>query len=117
MAMPQGFAGIFNNDTTLVNYTAWAMRIYMAGALAMGFQLSCQLSFMALGQAKISLFLDCLRKIILLIPLIFILPLFLENKVFAVFLAEPVSDIIAAIVTTTTFISRFNKILNTELEK
>ena len=114
MVMPQVFAGIFNNDSTLVNYTAWAMRIYMAGVLAMGFQLSCQLSFMALGQAKISLFLACLRKIILLIPLIFILPLFLENKVFAVFLAEPVSDIIAAIVTTTTFITRFNKILNAE---
>ena len=69
---------------------------------------------MALGQAKISLFLACLRKIILLIPLIFILPLFLENKVFAVFLAEPVSDITAALVTTIAFLSQFNKILNKE---
>ena len=66
---------------------------------------------MALGQAKISLVLACLRKIILLIPLIFILPCFFENKVLAVFLAEPVSDIIAATVTTIAFMSQFNKIL------
>ena len=67
---------------------------------------------MALGQAKISLLLACLRKIILLIPLIFILPMFFENKVFAVFLAEPVSDILAATITTIAFFSQFNKILN-----
>ena len=79
---------------------------------AFGAQIACQQSFMALGQAKISLFLACLRKIILLIPLIFILPMFLENKVFGVFLAEPVSDIIAALVTTIAFLSQFNKILN-----
>ena len=58
------------------------------------------------------LLLACLRKLILLIPLIFILPLFLSNKVFAVFLAEPVSDILAAAITTITFLSRFNGILN-----
>lgn len=67
---------------------------------------------MALGQAKISLLLACLRKIVLLIPLIFILPNFFADKVFAVFLAEPVSDIIAAAVTTFAFLSQFNKILN-----
>ena len=111
MAIPQVFAGLFTNDSSLATYTAWALRIYMAGIFAVGFQLSCQQSFMALGQAKVSLLLACLRKIVLLIPLIFILPLFFENKVFAVFLAEPVSDIIAALVTTITFLSRFNKIL------
>ena len=66
---------------------------------------------MALGEAKISLCMACLRKIVLLIPLIFILPMFFENKVFAVFLAEPVSDIIAALATTGTFFARFDKIL------
>ena len=65
---------------------------------------------MALGQAKVSLLLACLRKLILLIPLIFILPVFIQDKVFAVFLAEPISDIVAA--TITTFMSRFNGILN-----
>lgn len=111
MAVPQLVAGIFTSDAALVEYTTWAMRIYMAGIFALGFQLSCQQSFMALGQAKVSLLLACLRKLILLIPLIFILPLFFENKVFAVFLAEPVSDVIAAAVTTAMFLTRFDKIL------
>ena len=111
MTVPGVFASIFNNDPALVEYTSWAMRIYMAGIFSMGFQLSCQQSFMALGQAKISLLMACLRKIILLIPLIFILPVFFENKVFGVFLAEPVSDIIAAVVTTTMFFTQFKKIL------
>lgn len=114
---PQIFAGIFTSDSALVEYTTWALRIYMAGIFALGFQLSCQQSFMALGQAKISLLLACLRKIILLIPLIFILPIFFENKVFGVFLAEPVSDIIAAIVTTIAFLSQFNKILDRGAKK
>lgn len=64
----------------LVEYAAWAMRIYMAGIFAFGAQISCQQSFMALGQAKISLFLACLSKIILLIPLIFILPNFFDGQ-------------------------------------
>ena len=112
MFMPQFFAGIFTTDAALTEYTAWAIRIYMAVIFSMGFQLSCQQSFMALGQAKISLFLACLRKIILLIPLIFILPNFFADKVFAVFLAEPVSDIIAAAVTTVAFFTQFKKILS-----
>ena len=106
------FTCIFTSDKVLVNYTAWALRIYMAGIFAMGFQVSCQQSFMALGQAKVSLILACLRKLILLIPLIFILPLIFQDKVFAVFLAEPVSDIIAAIVTTIVFMFKFNNILS-----
>ncbi len=114
MVAPQFFAGIFTSDRALTEYTAWALRIYMAGIFAFGFQCSCQQSFMALGQAKISLFMACLRKILLLIPLIFILPLFFENKVFAVFLAEPISDIVAATVTTGMFLTRFNRILGIE---
>ena len=114
MFVPQIFAGMFTNDVALIEYTTWTLRIYMAGIFALGFQISCQQSFMALGQAKVSLLLACLRKIILLIPLIFILPVFFENKVFAVFLAEPVSDIIAAAVTTITFLTQFNRILKKE---
>ena len=102
MIFPKAFATIFTSDKELVTYSAWALRIYMAGIFSLGFQVSCQQSFMALGQAKVSLLLACLRKIVLLIPLIFILPNFFDNKVFAVFLAEPVSDIIAAAVTTIT---------------
>ena len=111
MLAPGAVAGIFTSDTALIDYTTWSMRIYMAGIFAMGFQIACQQSFMALGQAKVSLLLACLRKIILLIPLIFILPHLLPNPVFGVFLAEPVSDILAATITTITFFSRFNGIL------
>ena len=112
MLFPGAVAGIFTSDTALIQYTTWAMRIYMAGIFAMGFQIACQQSFMALGQAKVSLLLACLRKIILLIPLIFILPHLLPNPVFGVFLAEPVSDILAATITTITFFARFDKILD-----
>ena len=114
MFVPRIFAGMFTNDVALIEYTTWTLRIYMAGIFALGFQISCQQSFMALGQAKVSLLLACLRKIILLIPFIFILPVFFENKVFAVFLAEPVSDIVAAAVTTITFLTQFNRILKKE---
>jgi putative MATE family efflux protein len=111
MTAPQVFAGMFTSDAALTEYAVWALRIYMAGIFSVGAQMSCQQSFMALGQAKISLLLACLRKIVLLIPLILILPHFLENQVFAVFLAEPVSDITAAVVTTVAFMTRFDKIL------
>lgn len=112
MLLPEAFVRIFNNDPALVDYTVWAMRIYMLGIFSTGFQVSCQQSFVALGQAKISLLLACLRKLILLIPLIFLLPHLLPDPVFAVFLAEPVSDILAAVVTVITFLTRFDKILD-----
>ena len=112
MAAPGLVASIFTSDTALIEYTAWAIRIYMAGMFAIGFQIACQQSFMALGQAKVSLLLACLRKLILLIPLIFLLPHILPEPVFAVFVAEPVSDILAASITVITFLSRFDKILD-----
>ena len=112
MLLPQAFAGIFTPDDELKAYTAWALRIFLAGGFSVGFQLSCQQAFMALGQAKVSLLMACLRKLILLIPLIFILPVFFSNDVMAVFLAEPVSDILAAAITTATFFFQFKKILN-----
>ena len=108
---PSVFAGIFTSDMALVDYTAWALRIFLACGFSVGFQISCQQAFMALGQAKISLIMALLRKVFLLIPLIFILPNFFENKAFAVFLAEPVSDIIAAAVTTFMFFRFFIKML------
>ena len=111
MLMPNVLAGIFTTDASLAEYASWAIRIYMAGIFSVGFQLACQQSFMALGQAAISLVMAFLRKLILLIPLIFILPNFFENKVFGVFVAEPVSDIIAAAVTTIVFFTQFKKIM------
>lgn len=111
MLLPKVFASIFTSDASLSSYTASVLRIYMVGIFATGFQISCQNSFVGLGQAKISLFLAILRKLILLIPLILILPMFMQDKVFAVFLAEPISDILAATITTITFVTKFNKIL------
>lgn len=111
MAFPGVFAGIFTNNEALVGYAAWAIRIFLACSFSVGFQISCQQAFMALGQAKISLLMACLRKLILLIPLIFILPAFFEAKAFAVFLAEPVSDFLAAAATTTSFFLFFRKLM------
>ena len=111
MLMPDVFAGIFTSDVALVSYTAWAIKVFLALGFSVGFQISCQQAFMALGQAKISLFMALLRKVFLLIPMIFVLPNFFENKAFAVFLAEPVSDIIAAAVTTFMFFRFFFKML------
>ena len=111
MLMPNVLAGIFTTDAALVEYASWAIRIYMAGIFSVGFQIACQQSFMALGQAAISLIMAFLRKLILLIPLIFILPNFFADKVFGVFVAEPVSDIIAAAVTTIMFFTQFKKIM------
>ena len=112
MAMPGVFAGIFTSDADLVAYARWTIRIYAAGAFTIGFQMSSQQAFVALGQARISLFMACLRKLILLIPLIYIFPAVLPvDRVTAVFLAEPVSDVIAAAVTSGTFFLRFNKTL------
>ena len=72
MLLPDLVARIFTPDGTLIAYGAWAMRIYMAASLIFGAQIACQQTFIALGNAKVSLFLAVLRKIILLIPLIFL---------------------------------------------
>lgn len=108
---PQAFIMIFTSDADLSAYTEWAMRIYMAMSLIFGIQVACQQTFIALGNAKTSLFLAVLRKIILLIPLIFVLPLFFTDKAMAVFLAEPVADTLAVATTATMFFVQFRKLL------
>ena len=108
---PGLFVGLFNDKPELVEVAVWALRVYAGGMFILGIQTSCQQSFVALGQAKVSLFLALLRKIILLIPLILILPHVLSDQVFAVFLAEPVADIAAAITTGSMFLWRFPRIL------
>ena len=103
MLIPGGLARIFSSDEATVEYAAWAMRIYMGASCIFGAQTACQQTFVALGKAAQSLFLAVLRKIILLIPLIYILPCFITDKVFAVFLAEPVADTLAVCSTVTLF--------------
>ena len=104
---PRAFVQIFNSDPALVDYGAWALRIYMGTTGLFGIQIACQQTFVALGNAKTSLFLAVLRKIILLIPLIYILPNFFANKAFAVFLAEPVADFLAVATTASMFAVQF----------
>lgn len=113
---PQAFVMIFNDSPELLEITVWALRIYFATSGLFGIQMAIQQTFLALGQAKISLFIASLRKIILLIPLIYILPRFFEDKVFAVFLAEPVSDFISVVVASLLFLCNINKILKQEAE-
>lgn len=113
MVGPHLFTAIFTSDPALSEYTIWALRIYMAASLLFSIQISCQQTFIALGNAKTSVFLALLRKVLLLIPLIFILPNFFENKAMGVFIAEPIADIIA--VSTTAFLfSRAYKKLSVE---
>lgn len=111
MLFPQIFAGMFTSDASLIEATVSALRIYMAVSLLLAVQISCQQTFIALGNARISIFLALLRKVILLIPLIFILPHFIGDKVTAVFLAEPIADIIAVTVTSVIFALQFKKVL------
>lgn len=106
---PAFFVKIFNSSPALVDMTSWSMRIYFAGMCLFGMQISCQQTFLSLGQAKISLFLALLRKMILLVPLIFILPAFMQDGLTAVLLAEPVADVIACLTTTTLFYRFFKK--------
>lgn len=107
---PHAVVHLFTSDEQLTEITVWALRIYMALGFTNAFQTGFQQSFVALGEAKISLFLALERKIFLLIPLIFILPHFFADKLFAVFLAEPVADVLAAATTTVLFLIRFRNI-------
>ena len=106
---PRAFVQIFNNSPAMVEYASSALRIYMAATGIFGIQVACQQTFVALGNAKASLFLAVLRKIILLVPLIYILPNFFADKVFAVFLAEPVADFLAVCATAALFAVQFRR--------
>lgn len=115
MLLPQLLVRIFTSDVQLMETATWALRIYMAGIFALGAQTACQQTFVSLGQANVSILLALLRKIILLIPLVYVLPLFLADKVLGVFLAEPFADVIAATVTTIVFAVRFPRILKNKV--
>ena len=109
MLLPNSFASMIVNDSSYIEYTAWAIRIYFAVSCIFGIQIACQQTFIAIGNASVSLFLAILRKLILLIPLIYILPLIFTDKVMAVYLAEPIADFVAVSVTSITFYKVFRK--------
>ena len=110
MIVPQVFVGMFTSDLQLLSFSKWALRIYLAAECLLGAQIACQQTFIALGNAKTSVFLALLRKVFLLIPLIFILPMFLTNQTFAVYLAEPIADVIAVCTTCVLFYRQYKRI-------
>ena len=110
MFLPKVFVLIFTSDSELIKYTMWAIKIYMAGSCLFGIQIACQQTFIALGNAKKSIFLALLRKCILLIPLIYIFPLFIANKTFEVFFAEQVADVLGVMCTATMVYFEYRKL-------
>ena len=106
---PSTVASAFTSDEELIDTVRWVMPIFLAGMTIFGLQRACQNMFVALGQAKISIFIALLRKVILLIPLALLLPHFMG--VTGVYAAEAVSDATAAICCTLLFIWKFPKIL------
>ena len=107
---------VFTREPELSALSIWALRIYIFSYPFMGLQMACQHTFVALGNARTSLFVALLRKVFLLIPLIYILPNFFEDKVFAVFLAEPMSDCISATTAVILFVLFFKKIQRGEYD-
>ena len=113
MLFPQLFAGMFTSDPALLDFTKTALRIYLAAMFIFGIQMACQLTFMSLGNAKASIVVAVMRKFILLIPLIFIMPAILKtNQTMAVYLAEPIADILAVCFTIVLFRRELKKALS-----
>lgn len=109
---PQVFASIFTTDPTLLSFTKTTSRIYFGGMGLMGIQMACQMTSVSLGRAKESIIVASVRKLVLLIPLIYLMPILMpQNKTRAVFLAEPIADIAAITFTVILFVTRFRKIL------
>ena len=112
MLFPRGFAGIFTPDTELLDFTARALRIYCAMLFLFGIQIACQMTFTSLGKAVNSIVVAIVRKFVLLLPLIYILPHVLTgNRTFAVYTAEPVADFLAVTFTALLFRRQFKKAL------
>ena len=112
MIFPQAFAAMFTSEAELLEFTGPALRIYMGSMLLFGIQIACQMTFTSLGNAKASILVAVMRKFILLIPLIYIMPLILtSNQTMAVYLAEPIADFLAVSFTAVLFTFQFNKAL------
>lgn len=110
MIFPQGFAGMFTSDPELLIFTKIALRIYTACLFLFGIQMACQMTFTSLGKAGSSIIVAVMRKFVLLIPLIYIMPVILSNKKdIAVYMAEPIADFFAVSFTAVLFFFQFRK--------
>ena len=114
MIFPGGFAAMFTSDAVLMDYTKTALRIYMAMMFLFGIQIACQMTFNALGRATESIVVAVMRKFVLLIPLIYMMPhIFRADQAMAVYMAEPIADLFAVTFTAILFAVQFKKILST----
>lgn len=109
--LPGMFMGIFTDNQELIQIGIPALRVFMAGMCLMGAQTACQQTFLALGESLVSMFLALLRKVILLMPLALLLPVVTGWGVWGLFIAEPISDVIAVSTTVTMFAVRSRKLL------
>ena len=109
---PGLFARIFTPDAELIAFTARVLRIYCAGLFLFGIQIACQMTFVSIGSAVCSIIVAVLRKFVLLLPLIYLLPALLPDQTTAVYLAEPVADVIAVTCTAILFATQFRKALH-----
>ena len=116
MIFPQAFAGIFTPDKELINFTANALRIYCGVMCIFGIQIACQMTFVSTGNAPCSIIVAIVRKFVLLLPFIYLIPNLVQDKTTGVYLAEPVADIIAVTFTAILFAIQFKKSLK-KLEK
>lgn len=114
MTLPATVASIFTGDAALIAYTDKSMRVYLAMLFVYGIQVACQYSFVALDQAPKAIFLTIWRKIIILIPLIFILPHVMPDAAMGVYLAEPIADTIAVCTTAPVFYLYYRNSLGVE---
>ena len=108
---PSVFAGIFSSDKSLVTFTADALKIYCGMLFMFGIQIACQMTFVAIGNAICSVIVAVVRKFVLLLPLIYIVPNFVSNKTNGVYMAEPIADFIAVSFTVIIFSVQFKKAL------
>ncbi len=111
MLLPQIFASIFTPDAALIKFTARALRIYCGVMCIFGIQIACQMTFVSIGNAPCSIIVAIVRKFVLLLPLIYIMPQITQNKTIGVYMAEPVADIIAVTFTAILFTLQFKKVL------
>ena len=111
MIFPQIFAGIFTPDASLIEFTAKALRIYCGAMFLFGIQIACQMTFVSMGNAPCSIIVAIVRKFVLLLPFIYIMPNLVADKTMGVYLAEPAADVIAVTFTAILFAVQFKKSL------
>jgi putative MATE family efflux protein len=109
MLIPSAFVSIFTPDTQLIAFASKALRIYFAGMILFGIQIACQMIFVSLGNAISSVTVAVVRKFVLLLPLIYIMPNIISDSTIGVYFAEPVADIIAVTFTAILFVFQFKK--------